>query len=113
MSRHTKPPDCAGVETRAFTTGTAEENESHGLVEVPLAPNEIFLQQYFLSWALYCADEMEDPRFAKKSRFQEHVDVQGLVTDRPWLLPTVSSIFILGTLIAKPLNRTSGLTVFA
>ena len=72
---------------RAFSINVADENKHGELVAIPLSLAEILLQQY---WAQLAADDMEFLKLSHGSRFQEQIDVPGLVTDRPWLLPTVS-----------------------
>jgi len=90
MSLPTENTD--SVTRRAFKIRVAEESKTGDLVAIPLTLTEILLQQYL---AQLGADEMEIPNLRNGSRFQEHIDVQGLVTDRPWLLPTVSATGLL------------------
>lgn len=90
MSFPTNTTDLEWVED-AFTNAAADESQIDGLVTVPLNLPEILLLQNFNRHR--GVDKTENHSRFGETRFKEQFDVQGLVTDRPWLLPTVGSHF--------------------
>lgn len=92
MSFHTNTTDLHWAED-AFTNAAADESQIDGLVTVPLNLPEILLLQNFNRWTQRGIDKTENHSRFGETRFKEHFDVQGLVTDRPWLLPTVGFHF--------------------
>ncbi|MCJ1250550.1 hypothetical protein MMC30_007778 [Trapelia coarctata] len=80
------PTENADSVTRGtFKIKVAEESKCDDLVAIPLTLTELLLQQYLIQLGV---DQMEYPKLPNGSRFQEHIDVPGLVTDRPWILAT-------------------------
>lgn len=88
MSSLTNTTDLEWVED-AFNNAAADESQIDGLVTVPLTLPEILQLQYFNHWTPRGVDKTENHSRFGETRFKEQFDVQGLVTDRPWLLPTV------------------------
>jgi len=90
MSSPTKTTGPKWVE-EAFTNAAADESQIDDLETVPLNLPEILLLQYFNRWTQHGVDKTENHSRFGETQYKEQVDVQGLVTDRPWLLPTVGS----------------------